>query len=142
MKKSVFVAAALLAATAFVSAEPLEYPGNVWGVATFPSATVGAERNNVLAQGRIEQGIVWFRFADGKWKLNTYAALGYSLDSEGISYNNKAVPAVGVKVTREFEQGVVDLGVQAVQENRWKDNVHSSGVQAYASWWFGWNLKK
>ena len=141
MKKSVFVAA-LLAAAVSVSAEPLEYPGNVWGVVTFPSSTVGAERNNVLAQGRIEQGIVWFRFADGKWKLNTYAALGYSLDTEGINYNNKAVPALGVKATREFEQGVVDLGVQAIQENRWKDGVHSSGVQAYASWWFGWNLKK
>lgn len=142
MKKSLFLAAALFAVTASAGAEPLEYPGSVWGVVNFPSATTGAERNNVLAQGRVEQGIVWFRFADGKWKLNTYAALSYSLDSEGMSYNNKTVPAVGVKVTREFDQGVVDLGIQAVQENRWKDDVHSSGVQAYASWWFGWNLKK
>lgn len=140
MKKIIFALA--LASAAAAHAEPIEYPGSTWGVVMGPASTTGAEKNNVLAQGKIEQGIVWFRFADGQWKLNTYASLSYSLDTEGINYNNKAVPAVGVKATREFSSGVVDVGVQAINERRWKDNVNSSGVQAYASYWFGWNLKK
>lgn len=143
MKFRNFSVMVLALAASAAHAEPLEMPGSTWAYIVGPSSSQGDERNNVLLQGKIEQGIVWFKFGeDGKWKLNTFAALSYSLDSKGINYNNKAIPAVGVKISRDFENGVLDLGVQAVQENRWKDNVNSTGVQAFASFWFGWNLKK
>lgn len=140
MKRKI-VAALALAWVAVAAAEPIAYPGSTWGVVTFPSATTGAEKDNTVLQGKIEQGIDWFRFEDN-WKFNTYVSAGYSVDNNGISYNNKFVPAVGAKVTREFSNGVADFGVQFINERRWKDDVNSSGVQAYASWWFGWNLKK
>jgi hypothetical protein len=126
-------------------AEPIGYPGSTWGSLIYPSGLVGEEKDNTLLSGRVEQGIDWFRFGDGdKWKFNTYAAVGYSVDNKGLSYNNKLTPGVGAKVSRTFDGGLLDLGVQLTHERRWKDTISrsNSGVQAYASWWFGWDAKK
>lgn len=125
-------------------AQPIAYPGSTWGVIQYPAGLSQEEKENTLLAGRIEQGADWFRFGDDKWKFNTYAALGYSVDNKGLPYNNKLTPALGAKVSRTFESGVLDLGVQAIYERRWKDNLSgsNSGVQAYASWWFGWDARR
>jgi hypothetical protein len=138
--KKVLCVLTLATACATVGAQPIGYPGSTWSVLMFPASATGAEKNNVLLQGKVEQGIDWVRFAD-VWKLNTYASVSYSADTVGLNYNNKVVPALGAKVTRAFDHGTLDLGVQVFQERRWKDQVSSTGVQAYASYWFGWNLK-
>lgn len=142
--KKLFALILLFAFTVPVFADgPIGYPGSAWAVITVPASTTGVEKNNLIFQGKIEQGIDWFYLdSESKWKLNTYVSFGYSADSEALGYNNKAVPAIGVKTTRTFTNGVFELGVQAIHEDRWIDNVSSNGVQAYASTWFGWNLKK
>lgn len=123
-------------------AEPLSMPGTMWGNVMFPSGLSGPENKDTLAAGRIEQGAVWVRFGqDNAWRLNTYAAVSYSLDSKGIAYNNRFAPALGVKIQRTFDSGIFDVGVQLAQEHRFKDRVTSTGMQVYASWWFGWDLK-
>ena len=128
---------------------PIGYPGSNWSMLTLnPSVLKGTpEDGNVLLQGRIEQGIDWFRFGqESNWRFNTYVAMGYSADKNGLAYNNKYAPTLGAKVSRDYPNGVLDLGVQIVYENHFagvtdgpRDGV---GVQAYASYWFGWNLKK
>jgi hypothetical protein len=149
--KAAILAVALLASVTAASAEdkssgPLGYPGSNWSVLTInPSVISGTpEDDNVLLQGRVEQGIDWKKY--GNWTLNTYAALGYSADKNELSYNNKFVPALGVKMTRSFSSGVVDIGVQAVYQNNFRGVTSGPntdyGVQAYVSYWTGWNLKK
>jgi hypothetical protein len=124
-------------------AEPIAYPGSTWGQLVYPAGLVGEEKTDALLSGRVEQGVDWFRFGEDKWKFNTYAALGYSVDNKGLSYYNKLTPALGLKVSRSFDGGSLDLGVQVIHERRWKDSDSSnSGVQAYANWWFGWDAKK
>ena len=62
MKKTLF-AAALLAASFGASAQ-LAYPGSNWSSLTFnPSVIRGTpEDNNILLQGKLEQGVVWAKF--------------------------------------------------------------------------------
>lgn len=128
----------------FAAAEPVAYPGSMWGQLMYPAGLTDEEKTNTLLSGRIEQGVDWFRFGDDRWKFNTYIAIGYSVDNKGLFYNNKLTPALGAKVSRSFDRGVLDLGIQAIHERRWKDanNGNNSGVQVYASWWFGWDARK
>jgi hypothetical protein len=149
--KRLLIAAASAAAGA-ASAAPIGYPGSTWGAVVFPASVGGEERSgqlvrdNVLLQGKLEQGVDWLRFGDDKYKLNTYAAIGYTFDNKGFSYNNKLSPALGVKVTRTVGTGTLDLGLQVVHEYRLKpgrtERKSDTGVQAYVGWWFGWDLKK
>lgn len=147
--KKILIAAAILAAStsAFAQSGPIGYPGSNWSVLTVnPSVIEGTpEDNNILLQGKLEQGIDWFRFGDGNWVLNTFGSVGYSVDKNQLSYNNKIVPALGIKVSRKFDQGVIDVGTQLVHERRFRtpDGFPSSGtgVQVYVSYWFGWNLR-
>lgn len=152
MKKTL-IAVAMLAAVVSAFAQeglkPLGYPGSNWSVLTFnPGVIEGSgEEDNILLQGKLEQGIDWKKFgANNEWTLNTYVSLGYSADKNGLIYNNKLVPAIGTKISRRFESGVLDLGVQAVHENHFRGTTsgptRGSGVQVYASYWFGWNLGK
>jgi len=148
--KKLYAMVALSAISVAASAQggPIGYPGSSWGTVTAPAGVGDTERNNTIFQGKTEQGIDWFAFGrDKKWRFNTYASVGYSADSDKLSYNNKFVPAIGMKVSRSFENGVVDIGVQAVMERRWITDTSGkagtgTGVQAYASYWFGWDLKK
>jgi len=151
--KSLIVAAVLGVSSLGVYAEglklPTDFPGSNWSALTLhPGVVKGTpEDGNLLLQGKIEQGAIWARFGDNdKWALNTYVSLGYSADRNKLYYNNKLSPAIGVKVSRSFESGVVDIGVQAVHETYFHGITGSpksgSGVQAYASYWFGWNLGK
>lgn len=141
MKKSL-IALSLLAVSAAASAQ-VAYPGSSWSTLTFPAGVAGTEEKNVTLQGKFEQGIDWLKLGeDKKWTLNTYVSLGYSVDKDKLDYNNKVVPAVGVKLTRSFDNGVIDIGVQLIHERRWISGSSGTGVQAYGSYWFGWDLKK
>jgi hypothetical protein len=150
MKKTLITAAFLFASSIAVAQDgltPLGYPGSTWSVLTVNPGVIKntPEDDNVLLQGKIEQGIDWRKLGDNKeWTLNTYVSLGYSADKNGLSYNNKVVPAVGVKMSRSFDSGVFDVGLQAVHENHFRGVTsgpsRGTGMQLYASYWFGWNL--
>jgi hypothetical protein len=124
--------------------KPIALPGSNWSVLSYPSGAIGAERENVLLQGRIEQGADWVRFGEGKnWVFNTYVDLGYSADSQELTYNNKLVPGIGAKISRRYADGVVDFGVRYFHQYNWVGQNESAGsFQAYVSYWFGWDLSK
>ena len=157
MKKFIFAAVASLAAASAFAAEPLGYPGSTWGQLTFPSSVIAdtPEHGNWVYQGKITQGIDWVKFgSDKKWTLDTYASLGLSDDRNHLAYNDKVVPALGVRLDRSYNNGIVTVGVEGVYEHHWGDvyngsqvvgspvKMNGAGVQAYVSYWFGWNLKK
>lgn len=144
MKKTL-VTLALVALSGAALAQPVGYPGINWSVLTLNPGVIRdtGERDNMLLQGNLEQGVDWVHFGEGnRWRFTSYGSLGYSVDRAGLDYNNKLVPAVGVKISRSYDNGVVDLGVQAVHERHFRSNRSGTGVQAYASYWFGWDLKK
>jgi hypothetical protein len=143
MKKILIAALCLLSTPAM--AEPLAYPGSAWGVLTTPSSgNKGTpEEGNWVYTGKITQGVDWDRFGkDDTWVLNTYASVGYSVDTKKLDYNNKVSPAVGVKVSKLLPNGVVDIGTQLVVDKYFLSNGikrnEDVGVQAYVSYWFGW----
>jgi hypothetical protein len=73
--------------------------------------------------------------------------MGYSVDNVGLPYNNKVTPTLGLKFQRPWDNGIVDVGIQAVYQNTFRGvpgggNESGSGVQAYVQYWTGWDLKK
>lgn len=157
MKKTIVSLTALLASSAAL-AGPIGYPGSTWGEFVTPSSVIkgSPEDNNWLYLGKVTQGIDWFKFGtDQKWTLDTYASFGFSMDRNHLTYNDKIVPAIGVRVDRSFNNGIVTVGVEALHERHFGDmynggspvtgtpvRMSGNGVQAYVSYWFGWNLKK
>lgn len=123
---------------------PIAYPGYIWGYGATPAdVTPGSNKNNNIANGKIEQGVDWFAFGeDKKWRYNTFVNAYVTSDTAGYDYNNKVQPAVGMKVRRTFDNGMIDIGVQAVYQHNTVTNQNGTGAQAFASFWFGWDLKK
>lgn len=144
--KKVSLAAALLAAATTAPAQPLGYPGVVWGTIVYaPTARHGEP--TFQTQGIVEQGIDWFRFGNDKWKFNTYGAVTYVIDDNNTTF----VPQLGMKVNRRFENGSLDLGLRVMSENKVVSgsplvtSSHSerkATVQLYATYWFDWNLRR
>lgn len=144
MKKTL-LAIALVAIASSASAQ-LSMPGSNWSTLTYnPSPIRGTpEDNNTLLQGNIEQGIVWRKLGD--WKLNTYGALAYTVDRNGLAYNNKLSPSIGVKLQHDFaNNGVFEVGTAIVHQDNFRGVTagpkSGTGVNLYAQYWFGWNLK-
>lgn len=130
---------AVLTATPAV-ASPLGYPGSTWAVAQ-RGVRFGTDSDNTLLQGKIEQGVDWLYLPGTVWRFNTYGSFTYSTDSVGYSYNNKASPAIGMKLTRRFDSSSLEVGVQYGMERRWRgENTTVNGVTAYVSFWSGWDL--
>jgi len=145
MKKSILAVALLAAASA--SFAQSSAPGSAWANLTYnPSPIRGTpEDNNTLLQGRVEQGLIVGKLGD--FRVNTFGAVNYSIDNNGLSYNNKVAPMVGVKLQRNLgSSGIFETGVQVVHQNNFR-GVSSgpssgTGVQVFASFWSGWDLKK
>jgi len=149
--KNAIVAALLLTSTSFATAAgPLGYPGVTWNTIVASNKS-GVDQPALQMQGIIEQGIDWTHLdVRGKWTLNTYAAVTYSLDSNSA---RTYTPQIGVKTNRRYDNGSLDLGVR-VMDNHGTSKANylpgspsvSTGkgrsVQAYGTFWFDWNLKK
>jgi hypothetical protein len=143
MKKTLIAAAMLT--MAFAASAQSSYPGSNWSEMTVnPGVIAGTpESGNVLLQGNIQQGMIVGEV--GAFKVNTFVGMNYSVDRNGLSYNNKLVPMVGVKLQRDIPGGVMDMGVRLVHETHFRGvdtgPKSGTGVQAYISYWTGWNLK-
>lgn len=150
------VAAVLSASPALAYDGPIAYPGSSWGAVVGPSTVLKLtpESGNVLYMGKITQGIDWFKFAGNTLTFDTYGSVTFSDDMNHLTYNDKIQAAFGARVDRHFADGILTVGVEGINEHHWGDgwsgllNVPASdpsmngfGVQAYASYWFGWNLR-
>ena len=148
MKKS-FLAALALAAISISSpaSAQLSYPGNMWGTTVLaPNAPDGYPKYRI--EGVVEQGVDWLRFGpDKKWKFNTYGAIEYVINSE----SKGASPVLGMKVSRGFSDGNLDLGLRYKYGSTYLSPTGASNpggtksvgrVELYATYWFAWDLKK
>lgn len=138
------LALALAFALASSAALAVDAPGSNWSSITFnPSPISGTpEDNNVLLQGRVEQGLIVGRV--GGFKVNTYGAVNYSYDRNGLAYNNKIAPQIGVKLQRDVgSNGLVEIGAAVTHQNNFRGVTQGkssgTGVMVYGQYWFGWN---
>jgi hypothetical protein len=144
--KKILLTLALFTASTPAMAEPLAYPGDAWVNLASPTTTNknNPEAGNWTLQGKITQGVDWVTFGeDDDWTLNTYATVGFSLDTKGMDYNNRVTPGVGVKVRKQIKNGVFDIGVQVINETRFGNKYiipdrSSNAIQGYVSFWSGW----
>jgi hypothetical protein len=144
--KKIAIAAAMLALSFGASAQT-SFPGSSWANMTYnPSPIRGTpEDNNILLQGKIEQGAIVGKL--GGFSVNTYGALGYSYDRNGLAYNNKVSPSVGVKLQHSLgSNGSFDIGAAVVYQNSFRGVTtgpsSGTGVSLYVQYWNGWDLKK
>lgn len=121
------------------------YPGSNWSTITVnPNPVRGTpEDDNILLQGRYEQGAILGRYGD--WKVNTYGAVSYSYDKNGLAYNNKIVPSLGVKLQRPMtDNGQFEVGMAVIHQNTLRGVTSGpksgTGASLYAQYWFGWDL--
>lgn len=138
MKKFILALAVLLPSTA--QAEEAKFPGNAWVNVTGPQVGTG-ERGNWVVSGKINQDAVLTEVSD--WKLSAFASVGFSVDTKGYEWNNKVIPATGIKVTKDVAGGIFDIGVQYAHENNfgrlYKFPVRSQGgLQVSVNYWTGW----
>ncbi len=143
MKKTLLALATVALSTGALA----QAPGSVWADMTVnPSVVKGTpEDNNVLLQGRVEQGLIVGKL--GAYRVNTFGAVNFAYDRNALSYNNKLAPMVGVKLQRDLgTNGVVEAGVQVVHQRNFRGVTSGpstgTGVQLFVSVWSGWDLKK
>ncbi len=150
MKKTLFASLALAALFASASASAqVSYPGNTWGTLVYGVKTPeGDTVPQWRAEGIIEQGIVWKQFQNG-WKLNTFGALEYVINSDDSGYT----PVLGVKMQKSFGgDGALDLGVRYKYGNTYLSPTGNGSfaggtqkvgrVEVYATYWFAWDMKR
>ena len=141
---------ALLSVVAFAptvvcAAEPLAFPGYTWGsIVGVPYTTPGVpDRHNVTLDTKVEQGVDWARFNNGRSTVNTFIDLRVNADTLQQPWNNYIRTGVGAKVrTTVGENGVVNVGVRLFEQTHWATGNSGVGVELYVDWWTNWDLRK
>ena len=116
------------------SVSQTSFPGSAWVNSGFVSPL---EPGNLLTTYFFEQGITVA--ARGAHRLAPYAAVSITQDREGLDWNNKAVSQVGLKYSRAFRNGVVQLSAGYAYERRMRSSLTMGQPIGLASYWFGWN---
>ena len=121
---------------------PLGFPGYTWGQVRFPSSQEIAEKNNVITEGAIEQGVDWFRMT--RWSIfNSFFRFEYKFDKENFDFNNKLQPEVGVKAKFLLaDWGLIEAGGKYVVDYRFETNRTEQGIVFFLNWAASWNLKQ
>jgi hypothetical protein len=109
-------------------------PGQTWTVVGNLSPI---EHDNFYTQSYAEQGAAIYGNRSGSMTVTPYVSVGLVLDTQGLKWNNKIEPRVGVKVNRIFRNGIISVGSAYSYENRFR-STESSALILYAQDWFGW----
>ena len=138
MKKYMLAIVALLTPN-YVHAES-NFPGSAWINITGPHVG-GGESGNWVLTAKANQDAVLTEVSD--WKLSAYGSVGFSKDTKGYEWNNKVVPAVGIKATKDVPGGIFDIGLQYAHETHFgkvykMPERSSGGLQLSVNYWTGW----
>lgn len=140
---ALFFAALALGSASGVSlgAPPLGMQGFTWGEIRYPSSEEPREKQDLVLEGAIDQGIDLFSLGENT-RLNAFGRLDYKLDSESLDYNNKLKLGAGVKLRHYLSDSVVvDLGARYEWERRMETNRTLDGVSFNLSWFGSWLLQ-
>lgn len=140
MKKYLLAGVLGLALPTAAHAEEGKFPGSVWFNITGPYVS-GEEKGNWILSGGVNQDAVLTEVAN--WKLSATAGVAFSKDTKGFEWNNKVVPSVGIKASRQVLGGAFDVTVQYAHERRFGTLYKTAdrsdgGVQVTINYWAGW----
>ena len=116
MKKFAIVLVVLTGVLIFTyqaRADILGYPWSTWGELSF-SPSNDIERG-VKLDMYVEQGIDWAKLASSDWVLNNFIGFGLVVsDHSGEFWNNRARPAIGMKIKHPLKTSINNWGELAI----------------------------
>ncbi|MEH6832512.1 MAG: hypothetical protein V7661_16895 [Sulfitobacter sp.] len=103
----------------------------------------------LAAQGSLEKGddniiltiggeySAEYKIAESDWLMVPFSDFPMSWDKGQSSYNNKAIPAVGVKFRKLTKNGELFAGVKLDSDFRWVADTVDVGPIVFAGWFRG-----
>ena len=137
----VILSCALLLLTKPVKAEKsLGTPGSTWGEIRFPGSAQPEDKNNLILEGAVAQGVDFFRLSKNS-ALNVFGKLDYALDKEGFDWNRKLRLGAGLKLRHYISDTVViAVGAKYEIDRRFVDDRTLEGFQLFSNWFGSWQL--
>ena len=131
----------LLLITKSVNAEKsLGTPGSTWGEIRFPGSAQPEDKNNLILEGAVEQGVDFFRLSKDS-AFNVFGKLDYALDKEGFDWNRKLRLGAGLKLRHYISDTVViAVGAKYEIDRRFVDDRTLEGFQLFSNWFGSWQL--
>jgi len=113
-------------------------PGSTWGAIRYPSSEQPEEKQDLVLEGAIEQGLDILSLGENT-RLTPFIKLAYKLDTEKLDYNNKLQLAPGIKVRHYLsDSAILDVGVRYEVERRVETGRTWDGPAVFASWFASW----
>lgn len=112
-------------ADVFKSYGSLEYKGSLIKGDDNVVLTVGGEYSSDYA------------FDESKWRVVPFVDMHMAWDLDQNNYNNKIIPAAGVKLRRPIEKGELFVGVKLEADYRWVNDTLDTGPMIFAGWYKG-----
>lgn len=112
----------------------ITYPGFIWNDIRNKASPI--DNFGVISQGIAEQAIQYenrFLF----WKPAIFLELRYDLNPGGPSWYNKAVPGAGFKLRKDFQNGMLQLGIKSNTELR-RNAEKLNAVIGFCTFYYQW----
>lgn len=107
-----------------------------YGTLAYPGSLEKDDDNAVLTVGGEYS---WdFQIGESDWLAVPFVDLHMSWDADANNYNNKAIPAAGVKLRRPIHYGELFAGVKIEADYRWVDETLDIGPMVFVGWYKGW----
>lgn len=106
-----------------------------YGTLAYPGSLIKGDNNIVLTLGG--EYSAEYQIPDTKLLFIPFVDTHFSWDKDGNNYNNKIIPAVGVKLRKPLEKGELFLGVKYEVDYRWVANTVDTGPMIFAGWYKG-----
>jgi hypothetical protein len=115
-------------------------PLSGWGGIGFPGSEQREDKDNAVLEGAFEQGLDLYA-PGAQGVVTAFVSLNYARDSEKFDYNNKAKPAIGLKLRYFPTDGLAfAAGAKYEIERRTESGEEQAGYTAFVDWYAGWSL--
>ena len=106
-----------------------------YGTLEYPGSLIKGDDNLVLTLGG--EYSADYQIPDSKFLFTPFVDTHFAWDLDGNNYNNKLIPAVGVKLRRPVKNGELFFGVKYEVDYRWVENTIDPGPMIFAGWYKG-----
>lgn len=106
-----------------------------YGTLASPGSLIAGDNNVVLTVGGEYSSE--YQFPNSDLLLVPFVDTHFSWDKDQNNYNNKLIPAVGVKIRKPLDKGELFFGVKYEADYRWVDKTMDTGPMIFAGWYKG-----
>jgi len=118
---------------------PFSHKANVfksYGTLASPGSLEKGDDNIVLTIGG--EYSADYKIGESDWLIVPFVDFHMSWDKDQNNYNNKAIPAVGLKFRKPIKNGELFGGVKLESDFRWVADTVDTGPIVFAGWYRGW----